>query len=145
MPLPRSLPRPAGVTAMWALTDFGPENGGTRVVPGSHRRSLNEIYRSADRLPDEAISPRMKPGDVLVFEHALFHAAGLNRSDAWRLGVQVNYQAGWLRSYTDWERTLSAEEMARLPANVRALVGHSMCGGLGRVSPERGAYLESYY
>ena len=38
IPLPRPHV-PIACVAIWALTDFTHENGATRIVPGSHRRS----------------------------------------------------------------------------------------------------------
>jgi phytanoyl-CoA hydroxylase len=86
-----SFERPVLINAWLALGPEGPEQGGLRVVPGSHRMTF-----SPDRfddalffLPDDAenrsllanaVDIRLDPGDVLFFHCRLLHAAGCNRS-----------------------------------------------------------------
>ena len=76
----------------------------------------------------------MKPGSVLVFDHAIFHGASDNHSDAWRLGLQVSYHVGWVRPYTNWFRSIPIEEVREFPEKLRDILGcktwNSVGGGL---------------
>ena len=69
-PLPRD--RDVMITALWALDDFTADNGGTRIVPGSHLRPVGK--------PDaaEAIPVEMPVGSVLLLAGRLYHGAGAN-------------------------------------------------------------------
>src|SRR3954451_4964802 len=89
------LPRPhqdVVLNTMWALDDFTVDNGATRVVPGSHRWS--------DRMPvdpEETVPVTMPAGSVLFLRGTLWHGGGANNTDRPRLGVLLEYAAGWLR------------------------------------------------
>jgi ectoine hydroxylase-related dioxygenase (phytanoyl-CoA dioxygenase family) len=90
------LPRPHTqiiCNTMWALTDFTDENGATRVVPGTHL---------ADQPPDPfashpTVPAEMARGSVLIFVGSLWHGGGANHTDQRRVGVAMNYCAGFLR------------------------------------------------
>jgi ectoine hydroxylase-related dioxygenase (phytanoyl-CoA dioxygenase family) len=124
------LPKPHGAitcTAIWALTDFTEENGGTRLVPGSHR---------ADHAPrkDERDGPSlatvMPAGSVLVYHGSLWHGGGANASAARRLAIVCNYCAGFLRQEECQLLALPREQVAAFPPRLQALVGYGTYRGL---------------
>lgn len=82
------------INVIWPLNSFTPENGGTVIWPGSHRRQAEGI------LPmEEAISVSADPGDALVYLGSTLHCGGANRTDAPREGLVFSYSLGWLKSY----------------------------------------------
>ena len=87
IPVSRPHERPIGCTAMWVVTDFNEGTGGTRLLPGSHREPLDLLFQQDSPRMQETIQPDMKPGTVLIFDHALFHGAASNPSDEFRLGL----------------------------------------------------------
>ena len=64
---------------------MGPENGGIQLIPGSHRQGFIADPRTG-ALPDEAlrgtepVTPRLHPGDALLFGPFTIHGSGPNRS-----------------------------------------------------------------
>jgi ectoine hydroxylase-related dioxygenase (phytanoyl-CoA dioxygenase family) len=78
------------VTAIWLLDDFTPENGATRVVPGTHHLLGSPPKSFADpasRHPDQKIIVA-KAGSVLVFNGHLWHSGTTNKSSHSRRVVQ---------------------------------------------------------
>jgi len=130
------LPRPHAAltsTAIWALTDFDEENGGTRIVPGSHR---------ADRIPRKGEAPtfehvEMKAGSVLVNHGSLWHGGGANRSASPRLAIVCNYCAGFLRQEESQLLALPRERVRAFAPRLQQLVGYGTYRGLlGHVDTE---------
>ena len=144
IPLARPHERPIGCTVMWVVTDFNERTGGTRLLPGSHREPLDLLWSQDAERMGQAIQPDMKPGSVLVFDHALFHGASDNPSDDWRLGLQVSYHAGWIRPYTNWFRSIPIEEVRQFPEKLRDLLGYKTYRGIGGANARPGSYRESY-
>jgi ectoine hydroxylase-related dioxygenase (phytanoyl-CoA dioxygenase family) len=122
---------------MWALTDFTFENGATRLVPGSHR---------ADRSPHpfgepaETRAAEMPAGSVLVFDGSIWHGGGANRSTERRLGLAMNYCAGWLRQQENQQLGIPQGVARGFSPRLRRLVGYGLyrklIGHIDRCSPE---------
>jgi Phytanoyl-CoA dioxygenase (PhyH) len=74
------------VLAIVFLDDYGPANGATRIVPGSHRRTDIDCN---DTSQAQQISGRA--GDVLVFDADLVHAGSLNVTGARRRSLLITY------------------------------------------------------
>ena len=144
VPFPRPHPQPIGCTAMWVVTPFGPETGGTRVLPGSQTEPLDLLFGQSPEQLAAIVQPEMEPGTVLIFDHALFHGAADNPSDDWRLGMQVSYHAGWIRPYTNWFRSIPIEEVRAFPEKLRDLLGYKTFSGIGTINDAPGSYRESY-
>ena len=87
------------VTAIFMLSPFTEETGGTLVVPGSHRSSTNPSGENGvDRdspYPTE-INAQGEPGDVLLFDSRLWHSVAPNHSDRARTAVIARYAPWWL-------------------------------------------------
>jgi ectoine hydroxylase-related dioxygenase (phytanoyl-CoA dioxygenase family) len=125
MPLPK--PHPATVcNTMWALTDFTEANGATRVVPGSHRADASPVYgQHYDSIPAE-----MPAGSVLVWHGSLWHGGGANRTDHRRVGIAMNYCAGWVRQQENQQLGLPLELVAGFPPRLQELCGFGIYRGL---------------
>jgi ectoine hydroxylase-related dioxygenase (phytanoyl-CoA dioxygenase family) len=124
-----ALPRPHPTVvcvAIWALTDFTPDNGATRLVPGSHRR---------DRRPGkgeqaEYVEATMPAGSVLVYDGALWHGGGDNASDARRVGIVVNHCAGFLRQEENQLLAVPRDVAATFPRRLQQMLGYGVYKGL---------------
>ena len=80
------------VNALALFDDYGPDNGATRLVPGSHRQAADAPPVD---LADESHVVQLDghAGDILVFDADLVHAASLNRSGAHRRSILIGYFA----------------------------------------------------
>lgn len=123
------------VNIMWPMDDFTAENGATHVVPGSHRW--------IDRRPgrDEATERAIMPaGSAMFFLGSVFHGGGANESDRSRLGVIIEYCAGWLRQQETQVLAVPREIVATLPQRLQELIGYGLYPQfLGQVNGEHPA------
>ncbi|WP_394823481.1 phytanoyl-CoA dioxygenase family protein [Pendulispora albinea] len=111
---------------MWALTDFTEANGATRVVPGSHHRDRSpELGVHYDTVPAE-----MPRGSVLVFNGSLWHGGGANRTSMRRVGIAMNYCAGFLRQQENQQLGIPLETARGFSPRLRKLVGYGIYRGL---------------
>lgn len=80
------------VNALAFFDDYGPGNGATRLVPGTHRPAPDAPQvDSNDEL--RALQLAGSAGDILVFDADLLHAASLNASGARRRSILIGYFA----------------------------------------------------
>jgi ectoine hydroxylase-related dioxygenase (phytanoyl-CoA dioxygenase family) len=120
------------ISSIWALTEFTEENGATRVVPDSHRRT-DQPFTAADTLP--AAMPR---GSIVLYTGSTVHGGGANRSDDVRIGVNVDYTLGWLRQEENQYLSVPRQVAAALPERVQRLMGYAMGGyALGYIDDVR--------
>jgi len=117
------VPRPHAdivVNSMWAFEDFTADNGATRVVPGSHQWT--------DRLPteDETRTVTMPAGSVLFIRGTLWHGGGANRTDSPRLGVLLEYAAGWVRQQENHILAVPPEIVRSLDPRLQELLGYGV-------------------
>jgi ectoine hydroxylase-related dioxygenase (phytanoyl-CoA dioxygenase family) len=70
------------IDAAWMLDDFSPENGATRLVPGSHRWSSRPEQVMANVLDDhpQQVVASAPAGSVLIFNGHTWHSGTLNKS-----------------------------------------------------------------
>ena len=78
--------------ALAFFDDYGPGNGATRLVPGSHRPRPDAPPLDGN---DESQVVQLSgcAGDILVFDADLIHAGSLNRSGARRRSILISYFA----------------------------------------------------
>jgi len=111
---------------MWAITDFTEENGATRLVPGSHLRE--EAPNPLE--PYETIAAEMPKGSVLVWVGSLWHGGGANRTDTRRVGIAMNYCAGYIRQQENQQLGIPTKLVKQFPRRLQELVGYSVYNGL---------------
>jgi ectoine hydroxylase-related dioxygenase (phytanoyl-CoA dioxygenase family) len=117
------LPRPhqeVVVNTMWPLDDFTEENGATRIIPGSHR--------SHEQPPPgtPTVAAEMPAGSVMFYLGSVWHGGGANRTDRTRLGVILEYVAGWLRPQENHLLAVPREVAVELPERLQELLGYNI-------------------
>ena len=100
-----SFDHPELISVWLALGAETASNGALKVIPGSHLMDLDrgrldsalflrpELAQNAE-LIRRARTVSLDPGDVLFFHCRLFHAAGVNLTDAVKLSVVFTYHRG---------------------------------------------------
>lgn len=112
------------VTSLWILDDFTPDNGPTRVVPGSHkqRRPVPKHYADPATRHQGEVTIEAKAGSVLVFNGHLWHSGTRNQSGAPRRVLQCGFHA---QEHTTFAPPAVIEQADRLPDAARRVLGLS--------------------
>ena len=89
------------LSTIWMLSEFTAENGGTLVIPGSHRTLDNPASGEMDGVDQDAPWPTEMPvtgsaGSVFIADSRLWHAVAANVSDADRVALLIRYAPWWL-------------------------------------------------
>jgi len=126
MVIPLAKPHiPIICNSMWALTDFTEANGATRLVPGSHLKD-NPVYGG----PYETVPADMTKGSVLIWDGALWHGGGANRTGQRRTGIAMNYCAGFIRQQENQQLGLDPAQVKTFTPRLQELVGYGVYRGL---------------
>jgi hypothetical protein len=107
------------------LTDVGPDDGGTAVIPGSHRLTWPEREIIDAALCDERLIYQVeaRAGSVLLFVESLVHSTTAIRSDNERVILVCGYTPPMMREWPGNE--ISPEFVASLPEALRPLISGS--------------------
>jgi len=117
---------PTVCNTMWALTDFTEANGATRIIPGSHLRDHSPDFGA----PYDSIAAEMPAGSVLVWHGSLWHGGGANTTDERRVGIAMNYCAGWIRQQENQQLGIPRDVAAGFSRRLRQLCGYGVYNGL---------------
>ena len=136
------------LSSIWMLTEFSVANGGTFIVPGSHRHNDNPAGETLGGFDRDGPHPQQiqvtgSAGSVLLYDSRLWHAVAPNVSNVARVALIVRYAPWWLnltptiRGTPDHERMVVAtggknydavpvqrEVFDRLPHAVQPLYQH---------------------
>jgi len=139
------MPRPGPelqLATVIAFVDFTRENGGTRVVPGSHRwpdRNLSPIEQVMQPRPDDdkIAYAEMPAGSAVVYLGGTIHGGGANSTDVARRGAHLSYCLGWLRTEENNYLSIPPTMAATLPRQAQELIGYAVHDSI----PRGGGYL----
>jgi ectoine hydroxylase-related dioxygenase (phytanoyl-CoA dioxygenase family) len=109
---------------VWMLDDFTPDNGPTRMIPGSHKWGTRPQDVLADPLaphPDEVLLIG-KAGGVAVMNAHMWHAGTANRSAAPRLAMHAFYCRRDKPQQQYQKRLLRPETQAGLDPELRHIL-----------------------
>lgn len=134
-------PVPAVANIAWMLDDFTADNGGTRLVPRSHRFALDGSPRASDKpltpeqIPTQAhtIGAEGPAGSILCFDGRVFHGTGANKSDRQRHALLSYHCRPWVRTQENSTIGLDPEIRASERPELLNRLGFKVWAGLGRV------------
>jgi ectoine hydroxylase-related dioxygenase (phytanoyl-CoA dioxygenase family) len=125
MPIPKPHP-PTVCNSMWALTDFTEENGATRIIPGTHVADSSPNYGQEY----DSIAAEMPRGSVLIWHGSLWHGGGANQTDERRIGIAMNYCAGYIRQQENQQLGIPSALVRTFSPRLQELVGYGVYSGL---------------
>lgn len=130
-------PRPAiSVSTIVAVDPFTAENGGTEILPGSHRWSDAEVAGNYDGrdanapvradLEARLVPAAMPAGACIVFLGTLLHRGGANRSAAPRLAFSNQYCEPWARTQENFFLGIPPQRVREFSPRVQQLLGYDI-------------------
>jgi len=117
------------VNILLALTDIGPGDGGTVVIPGSHKanflhpeiRDETREWTKRRQMPTGVSEVHLKAGDALMFVDAIMHGASERTNPGERRAVIYRYGPASFGS-TRYGYQYSPELLARLTPDRRKIL-----------------------
>lgn len=106
--------------ALIMLDDFTLENGATEVLFGTHhlRDFPPESFVQANKRQLCGVR-----GSVILYDGDIWHRVGVNRSDAFRVGLTCVFTRPYFKQQMDYPRYLDAEYANGLSPRMRQLFG----------------------
>ena len=102
--------------SIWLLVDFTPENGATRIVPGSHnsgKHPNNALDDPRAPHPDEILLTA-PAGTVVIFNSHLWHGGTVNRSNSPRFALHSYFTRRHHPQQLNQKEWISETTLARL-------------------------------
>jgi ectoine hydroxylase-related dioxygenase (phytanoyl-CoA dioxygenase family) len=138
-----TIPRPrpmVSLSTIVAVDAFTADNGGTEVVPGSHRwddAAVTGAYGVEVASPEDqarreaafgarARAVTMPAGACVVFAGTLVHRGGHNRADMWRCAFSHQYCQPWARQQENFTLAIPADVAREMPPRLQELLGYSI-------------------
>lgn len=133
--IPRPRP-PVSISTIVAVDAFTSENGGTEIIPGSHRwddDAVGGAYRGAlsgkpmTKVQEQQLVPvEMPPGACLVLLGTLVHRGGANRSAASRQAFSNQYCQPWARTQENFFLGVPRERVQKMSPQLQSLLGYEI-------------------
>jgi ectoine hydroxylase-related dioxygenase (phytanoyl-CoA dioxygenase family) len=113
-----------GINSLWLLDDFLPNNGATRLVPGTHVMEGKPADYMEDTMaphPDEII-PQLKAGTVITYNFHLWHGGTKNETELMRRVLHPSFVAREFPQQYDQKEFLRKTTYDRLSPAARYLL-----------------------
>lgn len=130
--IPHPLEFPVMANSMVLVTDNFPENGGTRLIPGSHKWPKIEYgIANSSKYQEMAKSVSAPKGSAIVWEGRVWHGNGLNRSGEIRSNISTAYFQSWIRPQENSQYSVRKEVLKKLSDKQKEILGFVPFGSLG--------------
>lgn len=108
---------------LWALDDFTPQNGATRVFPGSHKF---QHFAEDGKVYDEEILLTVPKGSAIIFNANLWHGGGGNHDGSSRWAVTLGYARWFMRPSFDYMQNTPKSIYDNLTESQKRLLGFNV-------------------
>lgn len=137
VPLPHP-PYPLYCLIIWLYTDFSLEEGGTYLVPGSHREASgqNKVRPEVafEKMAEERLVALTAPaGSCLLTDSRVLHSGGMRSAPGTRLASRILYARGMMRQQENQLASVPQEIIDAASPKLKGLMGFKPHYGLGMV------------
>ena len=130
--VPATVDFPAACNLIWVLDEFTPQNGGTCVVPGSHRWPAEFQVRPPPR--DWTVQISAPAGSIFAWDGRVWHGFGTSQTGEPRRSVITYFCLPWVRQQENWGVSCLQEVLDEASPKIRRRLGLRTYGSLGGVS-----------
>ena len=103
---------PILVNTVYIMQDVNEVNGGTLVIPTSHRLVSSVVPGGEVGPLPPAINVEARGGTVMLMDGRLLHGTGVNHTDEWRYIMTNSNVKPWLRQQENWQLSVDPEVLA---------------------------------
>lgn len=116
---------PLTVNILTAITDIDEANGGTLVIPGSHRVLSDAVrmQKPVGKLPP-AINIDAAAGTMVITDGRLLHSTGINHTDTPRIVMLNGMQHPLIRQQENWMLSVRPEVIQRASPKLLQRMGY---------------------
>ena len=100
---------PALVNTLYIPQDVNEENGGTLIIPGSHKNIIKAGSNGKIGKLPPAINLEARAGTVMLFDGRLLHGTGVNHTKEIRFVAAMSNVKSWMRSQENWVISVDPE------------------------------------
>ena len=119
---------PVLVNTVYIMQDMNEVNGGTLVIPTSHRL-VSEVPAGEEVGPlPPAVNVEAKGGTVVLMDGRLLHGTGVNHTDEWRYIMTNSNVKPWLRQQENWQLSIDPEVLENASDKLLARMGYYTSG-----------------
>ncbi|MYD99371.1 MAG: hypothetical protein F4X98_18555 [Gammaproteobacteria bacterium] len=119
---------PVLVNTVYIMQDMNEVNGGTLVIPTSHRL-VSRIPPGEEVGPlPPAVNVEAKGGTVVLMDGRLLHGTGVNHTDEWRYIMTNSNVKPWMRQQENWQLSIDPEVLANASDKLLARMGYYTSG-----------------
>ena len=119
---------PILVNTVYIMQDVSEVNGGTLIIPTSHRIvSETPPGEEVGELPP-AINVEARGGTVMLMDGRLLHGTGVNHTDKWRYIMTNSNVKPWLRQQENWQLSIDPEVIENASEKLLRRMGYHSSG-----------------
>ena len=119
---------PILVNTVYIMQDVNEVNGGTLVIPTSHRL-VSRVAPGEEVGPlPPAVNVEAKGGTVMLMDGRLLHGTGVNHTDEWRYIMTNSNVKPWLRQQENWQLSVAPEVLRTASDKLLQRMGYRSSG-----------------
>ena len=121
---------PTLVNTLTAITAVDDTNGGTLLIPGSHKILSDAMRerRPVGKLPP-AINLEAPAGSITLTDGRILHGTGINHTDEPRIVMLCSMQANWKRQQENWMLSVRPDVLERATPKLLQRMGFQATTG----------------
>jgi ectoine hydroxylase-related dioxygenase (phytanoyl-CoA dioxygenase family) len=137
---PIAVAPPAVCNVMWMISPFTEENGGTRLVPGTHNTGIKPDPSIPHKV--ETIAAQGRAGTAVVFDGRLWHATGANKTNDPRYGIITAFCGPQYRPMENYVLGARDEILENASKTLLDLLGFKVWNGYGKQDEPSSMYIK---